>query len=195
MNIITRLLIILYDVIFFDATRQNILKIKHKSNVTLPNKIFLGRYTDFDVNQDIKGITLGENFYCRRFCNFTVKSNAQFKVGNNVFFNNYCAITCIDSITIGDNTMFGEGVKIYDHNHGIIKEKGEVHYQKEQFTSAPISIGKNCWIASNVVILKGVTIGDNVVIGANCLIYKSIPSNSIVKSKQELIIQNESIIN
>jgi acetyltransferase-like isoleucine patch superfamily enzyme len=72
-------------------------------------------------------------------------------------------------------------VKLYDHNHLITTENNQVNIAKDQFKSAPIIIGKNCWIGSNVTILKGVTIGDNVVIGANNLIHKSIPANTIVK--------------
>lgn len=105
-------------------------------------------------------------------------------IGDNVFFNHYCSICSIDSIAIGDGTIFGENVKIYDHNHCYkdlnipIKEQG--------YTSAPVNIGKHCWIGSNVVILKGVTIGDNCVIGAGCIIYKDVSDNTIVINKQSL---------
>jgi acetyltransferase-like isoleucine patch superfamily enzyme len=94
----------------------------------------------------------------------------------------------MESIEIGEGTICGENVKIYDHNHEYrdiripIKEQG--------YHSAPIRIGKHCWIASNVVILQGVTIGDNCVIGAGCVIYKDIEKNSVVVNKQDLLIQN-----
>jgi acetyltransferase-like isoleucine patch superfamily enzyme len=54
-----------------------------------------------------------------------------------------------------------------------------------------ITIGNNCWIGSNVIILKDVTIGDNVVIGAGCIIHKSIPSDSVVRNQQNLLITQE----
>lgn len=56
-------------------------------------------------------------------------------------------------------------------------------------SSSPIHIGRDCWIGANTVILKGVTIGDNVVIGANCLIYQDIPDNSIVTHSEQLNIK------
>ncbi|MCK6905102.1 acyltransferase [Enterobacter pseudoroggenkampii] len=89
----------------------------------------------------------------------------------NCFVNNGCSFNCLESIYIGENTLFGEGVKIYDHDH-IINED----YQtcKNAFVTSPVIIGKNCWIGSNTVILKGVNIADNVVIGANSLVNKSI---------------------
>lgn len=56
---------------------------------------------------------------------------------------------------------------------------------EQGYTTAPIHICNNYWIGSNVVILKGVNIGDNVVIGAGCVISTDIPSNSICRNKQQ----------
>ena len=81
--------------------------------------------------------------------------------------------------------MFGDGVRIFDHNHAY----SNYHVEKIAYQSAPIKIGKNCWVGANSVILAGVHIGDNVIIGANSLIYQDIPSNSIVMSREELIIK------
>ena len=102
------------------------------------------------------------------------------------FFNRGCSLNAHKRIKIGDNCLFGENVKIYDHNH-IYKRKG-IPISQQGFTVADVVIGNNCWICSDVIILKGVTIGDNVVIGAKCLIYKDIPSNSVVKSSDSLKI-------
>lgn len=90
-------------------------------------------------------------------------------IGEKVFFNHDCSLTCNGAgITIGDGTIFGEGVRIYDHNH---QYKDTTRPIKEQgYTSAPVKIGRHCWIGSNVVVLKGVTIGDNCVVGVGVVI-------------------------
>ncbi|MBT2621804.1 MULTISPECIES: acyltransferase [Chryseobacterium] len=138
-------------------------------------------------------IAIGERFFVRDYCNISVLPNASLTIGSGVFFNNYSSINCIDNITIGDDTIFGEGVKLYDHNH----EYGfnpNFFIDKTAFKTSPIIIGNNCWIGSNTVILKGVNIGDNCIIGAGCVIHKSIPANTIVKNSQNLIfesLQNE----
>lgn len=119
------------------------------------------------------------------FTSLEVINEAQLIMGRHVFFNDHCSIRCHQKIQIGKDTMFGDGCRLYDHNH----EYSNYHTDKMRFQSAPIVIGNNWWIGSNTVILKGVTIGDNVIIGANCLIYKDIPSNSIVKNTGGITIE------
>lgn len=108
------------------------------------------------------------------------------KIGKNCFFNNYCSLNSLEEIEIGDNCIFGEGVKIYDHNH---KFGQGINTATSGFTSAKVHIGNNVWIGSNVTILKGVNIGENVVVGANCLIYKDIKDNMIVMNGNNLIMK------
>jgi acetyltransferase-like isoleucine patch superfamily enzyme len=134
-------------------------------------------------------ISIGENVLFREYCNILVFPNAELSIGKGVFFNNYCSINCLDKIKVGDDTIFGEGVRLYDHNH-LIKKEETLLVEKEEYTKSPITIGKNCWIGSNVIILKGVTIGDNSIIGAGCVIHKSVAANTIIKNNQNLISQS-----
>lgn len=114
-----------------------------------------------------------------------LKNPGGVSISNNCFFNNYCTIACQEQITIGEGTIFGENVKIYDHNHCY--KDISIPIKTQGYTSAPIHIGKHCWIASNVVILKGVTIGDNCVIGAGCVIYKDVPEGTVLLNKQKFV--------
>jgi acetyltransferase-like isoleucine patch superfamily enzyme len=155
-------------------------------SINIAKDFKIGLYPSITVSNKAI-INIGSRVEMRRYCNVIVEENAELFIEENVFFNNYCSINCQKKISIGFNTIIGEGVKIYDHNHKYtVIPKFEI--SKDQFTTAEINIGDNCWIGSNVVILKGVTIGDNVIIGANCLIYKSIPDNSIVRSKSEVLV-------
>ena len=135
-------------------------------------------------------VAIGHNVHFKKYCHLLVFENAILNIGANVFFNNYCSINCLDTIAIGENTQFGEGVKIYDHNHAHSFINGTLVVEKAQFKTAPVTIGANCWIGSNVTILKGVTIGNNVIIGANNLIYTSVADNTIVKTKADYIIES-----
>ncbi len=111
--------------------------------------------------------------------------NGTLTIGNRVFFNNHCSITCYHSILIGDDCQFGESVKFYDHNHEYRARDKRINQQG--YSIGTIKIGNNCWFGSDVIILKNVEIGDDVIIGAGCIIHESIPSGSVIINKQELI--------
>jgi acetyltransferase-like isoleucine patch superfamily enzyme len=153
----------------------------------------IGRFSfDFVLNQfNIhKGavLNIGQQVTFREYCSVMIYNNAHLSIGENVFFNRYCSINCLSNIVIGQNTIFGEGVKLYDHNHKFGEEGKPIWEQG--YKKGNITIGSNCWIGSNVTILNNVEIGNNVVIGAGCLIYKNIPSNCVVKSNLTHTIEN-----
>lgn len=98
-------------------------------------------------------------------------------IGAHCFFNRNCSITAMKKIFIGDYCSFGNNVVIVDHNHDII-HRGS--YDKEE-----IIIGNNVWIGANCVILKGTIIGDNCVIAAGSVVKGKIDNNTILIQKRE----------
>ena len=143
-----------------------------------------GTWNVFQID-DRAHFIVGTNVICRNFENFHVSSGKVILHGG-VFINNSCSFNCLERIEIGAGTMMGEGVRFYDHDHIYTAEKIE----KWQWTTAPIRVGRDCWIGSNVTILKGVTIGDNTIIGAGCLIRNDIPSNSMVYNDGHVKIES-----
>lgn len=110
--------------------------------------------------------------------------DANLSIGHHCYFNGRLMISCHNEVVIGNNCLFGPDVKIFDNNHKFSRDNGV----STDLSTAPIRIGNNCWIASNVVILKGSVIGDNCVIGAGCVVRgREIPPNSIVKLNNECI--------
>jgi acetyltransferase-like isoleucine patch superfamily enzyme len=79
----------------------------------------------------------------------------------------------LNGIIIGDNTIFAPGVKFISANHDL-KNKS-VHVK-----TSPIKIGKNCWIGTNVVILPGVELADNIIVAAGAVVTKSFKEEGIV---------------
>ncbi len=86
-------------------------------------------------------------------------------------------LTMVDDthIYVGDYTMIGPNVTIATAGHPILPELREKGYQYNM----PVHIGRNCWLGAGVIILPGITIGDNVVIGAGSVVTKDIPSNVV----------------
>ena len=86
-------------------------------------------------------------------------------------------LTLVDDthIFVGDHTMFGPNVTVATAGHPILPQLREKGYQY----NAPVHIGNNCWIGSGAIILPGITIGDNVVVGAGSVVTKDLPSNVV----------------
>ena len=95
--------------------------------------------------------------------------------GSNIYGNFNLTLVDDTHIYVGDNTMFGPNVTVATAGHPINAELREKGYQY----NAPVSIGRNCWISAGALIMPGVTIGDNVVIGAGSVVTKDIPSNVV----------------
>lgn len=128
----------------------------------------------------------GKGFHMRKGFQATVENGGDIVLGDNVFFNNGCALHARTHIEIGDETIFGENVRIYDHNHRFADPA--VAIKDQGYSEAPVIIGSHCWIGSNVTILKGSRIGNNTVIGAGCVISGDIPANSVVRPETGLSI-------
>ncbi len=104
--------------------------------------------------------TVGRNFYAN--FNFTVLDTCPVTIGDNVFFGPNCTVAAalhdLDPIRRRKRTRPDGSLN-------------DLEYGK------PITIGNDCWIASNVVICAGVTIGNNVVVGAGSVVTRDIPDN------------------
>ena len=85
--------------------------------------------------------------------------------------------TAVDDthIYVGDYTMFGPNVILATAGHPILPKLRQEAYQYNM----PVHIGKNCGLGAGVIVLPGVTIGDNTVIGAGSVVTKDIPSNVV----------------
>lgn len=114
-----------------------------------------------------KNIRIEPNFYCDYGYNIFV--------GDNFYMNYNCVILDGAKVEFGDNVFIGPNCGFYTAGHPIeidLRNKG-LEYAK------PIKVGDNVWFGGNVVVLPGVTIGNNVTIGAGSVVTKDIPDNSI----------------
>lgn len=122
--------------------------------------------------------------------------------GKNIYFGNHCEVnmncTFLDDnqIIIGDNALIAPNVQIYTAYHptnardrfGTPKDDGSFTFCRTM--TAPVVIGNHCWIGGGAVILPGVTIGDNVVIGAGSVVTKDIPANTVAAGNPCRVLRN-----
>lgn len=117
--------------------------------------------------------------------------NPSITIGNNCNIGEYTHITSINKITIGDGFLTGRFVYIGDNSHGMFsREEANIPpIRRKLYSKGEVVIGNNVWIGDKATILAGVTIGDNVVVAANAVVTKDIPSNTIVAGCPAKIIK------
>ena len=124
---------------------------------------------------------LDENTYLQGPIYFDYGINTY--IGKSFYANFNLTILDVCPVKIGDNVMLGTNVSLLTPVHPLrwqernpkILPDGEI-FQLE--AAKPITIGNNCWLASNVTVIGGVTIGEGCVIGAGSVVTKDIPANS-----------------
>lgn len=114
------------------------------------------------------------------FCDYGYNIHA----GENVYFNVNCVVLDTMKIEIGNNVFFGPGVQIYTATHPLDpKERLKVEFSK------PVSIGNDCWIGGNSIILPGIVIGNGVTVGAGSVVTKNVPDNVLIGGNPAKIIR------
>ena len=122
-----------------------------------------------------KGVNVG--FAC------TVSPHVE--IGDCSSFGNRCIVQA--SVRIGSDVMMGPDVKIYTRNHKMDEISRPMRLQGDSLS--PVVIGDDVWIACNVVILPGVSIGSHAVIGAGTIVTRDVPDYAIVVGNPGMVIR------
>lgn len=115
---------------------------------------------------------------CR--CKIIVKENAILRIGDNSGMNGVM-IYCSHKIIIGNNVKIGGGTRISDSNHHSLDYINRRDFDQDMLhtKTGPISIGDDVFIGANCIINKGITIGDRSIVAAGSVVVKSIPADEI----------------
>lgn len=155
-----------------------------------PNKFyskhpfFIGQKVKFFIENG--KIIIGNKARIGDYCEIQSR-HSKIGIGNNFNLNSFSRIVAFNKISIGHNVTIAQFVSVLDHDHTYKVIKGQM--KLDGYGTAPISIGSNVWIADKVTILKGVKIGDNVIIGANSVVNKDIPDNSIAAGSPARVVK------
>lgn len=99
------------------------------------------------------------------------------EIGRNTTIGARCTITAFGGVKIGNDVRIAPNVMMLTTDHEYADPK--VLIRNQGFKQAPIEIGNDVWLASNVIVVKGVQIGDGAVVGANSVVTHDIPPYAI----------------
>lgn len=123
---------------------------------------------------------------------FSLHSNPvpEFVVGNGSFIGHGCMFAMARGINIGDNCLIAGGVSIQDNDgHPLDPQKRFNMEPVDDQDIHPVTIKDRAWIGRNAVILKGVTVGENSVVGAGSVVVSDVPVNTVVAGNPAKIIR------
>lgn len=119
----------------------------------------------------------------------TITPLAKITIGNNVSMSGG-AVVARQEITIGNNVMIGANCHIIDSDQHPLAPCLRMQFDIDSIATQKVSIEDNVWLGMNVIVLKGVVIGANSIIGAGSVVSRSIPSNSVAAGNPARVIRN-----
>ena len=160
------------------------------SEMTLSAKRILKEFNNVDYGNSAKRYKLLKQLFGRigeNVCvdiDFHCEYGKHILCGNRVIINMNCTFVDNNIIEIGDDVLIASNVQIYTATHSTRLEERIVrnwHPGKEicHTYAKPVKICNGAWIGGGVIILPGITIGENSVIGAGSIVTHSIPSNCV----------------
>ena len=109
-------------------------------------------------------------------------------VGDHSNIGPYCYIGCSGHISIGNNVMISPRVSIYAENH--VFDQIDVTIKSQGVKKENVVIEDDCWIASNSILLAGVTIGKGSIVAAGSVVTQDVPPYSVVAGVPARVIKN-----
>ena len=159
--------------------RLSVMKLWHGGGLRFSWKCRLSPFAELSFGRGSK-VTLGRNVRIRSGARLRVRRGAELKIADRVYINHGCFIVAHESITIGKNTTLSPRVMIYDHDHDVGRP-----IRSRTYRTSPITIGEDCWIGTQSVILRGTALGDRDVVGAGSVLKGSFGSDLIIVQKRE----------
>lgn len=111
----------------------------------------------------------------------TVVHGDKVEIGHNTYINPHILMMAAGGIFIGNNVQIAAYTKIITNNHDL--------YNRAVITCRPVLIADNCWIGAGAILLPGVSVGENSVVGAGSVVTKDVPPNTVVAGNPAKIIR------
>ncbi len=142
--------------------------------VFLGKRVFVGQYSYLDGGTSF--LRLGDDVHLARFCTLRAGERG-ITIHDGAGLNIRTYLDGNGEIEIGPNVLLSPGVQVLSGNHVFDDPRVPIRYQGTAY--GKVTIGDDCWLGTNVIVLPGVDIGRGAVVGAGAVVTKDIPPFSI----------------
>ena len=100
------------------------------------------------------------------------------EIGDKTVFGQECTISAYQRVTFGEQCVIADRAMFIDFDHGVVDVEQPI--RRQGIYKRDVVVGSNVWIGYGACILRGVTVGDNAIIGTNSVVTRDVPANAVV---------------
>jgi acetyltransferase-like isoleucine patch superfamily enzyme len=161
------------------------LKLRFRRRLVTDGLCFVGPGVQLEIGRNAR-LVLGRWSWIGHGCKIRIHEG-EVQIGAKTVIGQECTISAYQRVAIGRECVIADRVMLIDFDHGIVEVERPIRLQG--IYKRDVQVGNNCWIGYGTCILRGVTIGDNSVVGTSAVVTKSLPDNAVAAGVPARVIR------
>ena len=161
------------------------LKLRFGRRLVTDGLCFVGPGVQVEIGRNAR-LVLGRWSWIGHGCKIRIHEG-EVRIGAKTVMGQECTISAYQRVAIGHECVIADRVMLIDFDHGVVEVERPIRLQG--IYKRDVHVGNNCWIGYGACILRGVTIGDNAIVGTSAVVTKSLPDNAVAAGVPARVIR------
>lgn len=158
------------------ALRWAWLKLRWGRRLQTDGLCFVGPGVTFEIGRGAV-LRLGRWSWIGHGCKLRVHEG-EVEIGAKTVLGQECTISAFQHVSIGRECILADRVMLIDFDHGVVEVDRPI--REQGIYKRDVRVGHNCWLGYGACILRGVTVGDNAIVGTSAVVTREVPENAVV---------------
>lgn len=152
------------------------LKLRWGRRLQTDGVCFVGPGVTFEIGRNAV-LRLGRWSWIGHGCKLRVHEG-EVEIGAKTVLGQECTISAFQHVSIGRECILADRVMLIDFDHGVVEVDRPI--REQGIYKRDVNVGHNCWLGYGACILRGVTVGDNAIVGTSAVVTRDVPDNAVV---------------
>jgi acetyltransferase-like isoleucine patch superfamily enzyme len=152
------------------------LKARWRGRLHTDGIVFVCPGVKFEIGRDAR-VVLGRWSWIGHGCKLRAHEG-EIVIGAKTVLGQECTVSAYQHVSIGRECIVADRVMLIDFDHGVVEVERPIRLQG--IYKRDVGVGHNVWIGYGACILRGVSVGDNAIVGTNSVVTKDVPANAVV---------------
>ena len=161
------------------------LKLRFGRRLVTDGLCFVGPGVQVEIGRNAR-LVLGRWSWIGHGCKIRIHEG-EVRIGAKTVMGQECTISAYQRVAVGGECVIADRVMLIDFDHGVVDVERPIRLQG--IYKRDVHVGNNCWIGYGACILRGVTIGDNAIVGTSAVVTKSLPDNAVAAGVPARVIR------